>query len=68
MTESTNPQEIVHPDLVRRTGGGWLAIAPSGATFSIGVTAPTEEEAREKFKSVLARWFEIISEDASVST
>ena len=51
----------ISPDLVRRTGGGWLAVAPNGAFLSIGVTAPTENEAREKFRSVLNRWIEILN-------
>jgi hypothetical protein len=50
---------VIRPDLVRRTMGGWLAIAPSGALFRIGVTALTEEEARDKFCSVYNRWIEI---------
>jgi hypothetical protein len=57
-----SPLEIarkVVPDLIRRTGGGWLAVAPKGAIFSIGVTAATQEEARENFCSAFARWIEI---------
>lgn len=53
----------VRPNLVRRTGGGWLAVAPSGANLSVGVTAPTEEEARLKFRSVLGRWIKILAAD-----
>jgi hypothetical protein len=52
--------EIV-PDLMRRSCGGWLAVAPNGAKFSIGVTAATAEEAREKFCSVVRRWLEILA-------
>ncbi len=50
---------FVIPNLVRRTGGGWLAIAPPSALFSIAVTASTEDEAKEKFCSVYNRWIEI---------
>lgn len=50
---------LVMPNLVRRTGGGWLAVAPSGALFAIAVTASTESEAKEKFCSVYNRWIEI---------
>jgi len=50
----------VRPHLVRRRTGGWLAISPSGARFSLGVTAPTEQEAREKFGFTFYRWLEII--------
>jgi hypothetical protein len=34
--------EGVQPNLIRRTCGGWLAVSPSSADFSVGVTAPTE--------------------------
>ena len=50
----------VHPDLVRRTTGGWLAVSPSGSRFSLGVTAPTEREALEGFRYVFGRWVEIL--------
>jgi hypothetical protein len=50
---------LVIPNLVRRTGGGSLAVAPSGALFSIAVTASTESEAKENFCSVYNRWIEI---------
>ncbi len=53
----------IRPDMIRRTGGGWLAVAPKGAVLTIGVTAPTEEEAREKFCSVFRRWLEILSSE-----
>ena len=59
----------INPDLVRRTGGGWLAIAPKGCPFSIGVDAPTPEGARAKFSSVIHRWLEILaSGQKAVST
>ena len=51
----------IPPDLVRRTGGGWLAIAPNGCPFSIAVAAPTAQEAREKFRTVIRRWVEILN-------
>lgn len=54
----------IRPDLIRRTGGGWLAVAPSEAVFSIGVTAPTQEEAAAKFCSVYRRWIEILRANA----
>jgi hypothetical protein len=57
--ESLQYHELVTPNLIRRTGGGWLAVAPSGALFSIGVTASTESEAREKFRFEYNRWVEI---------
>jgi len=50
----------VKPVLIRRACGGWLAKSPRGACFSMGVTAATEEEAREKFSYAFQRWLEII--------
>jgi hypothetical protein len=50
----------VRPDLVRRTCGGWLAVAPNQAKFSIAVTAATHECASEKFCFVYKRWLEIL--------
>jgi len=53
----------VSPYLMRRTGGGWLAVAPPGALVSVGVTASTEEEVKEKFKSVFNRWLELLEKE-----
>lgn len=50
----------IAPNLIKRFGGGWLAISPKGAFLSIGVTAKTEEEAREKFGSSYKDWLEIL--------
>jgi transposase-like protein len=50
---------LVMPNLVRRTDGGWLAVAPPGSLLSIAVTAFTEVEAQEKLCSVYNRWIEI---------
>jgi hypothetical protein len=58
-----NSGEIA-PDLIRRTRGGWLAVAPTGAFLSLGVTAPTEELAREKFRTVFKRWVEILETES----
>lgn len=49
------------PALIRRLSGGWLAVSPVDARLRIGVTAPTEEEARAAFRVELSRWFEILS-------
>jgi hypothetical protein len=46
-------------DMVRRTGGGWLAVSAPGMLFKIGVTGPTEEETKERFKYTYKRWQEI---------
>lgn len=60
MNASVDIQGEIRPNLIRRTGGGWLAVAPSEAVLSLGVTAATEEEARAKFSSVYSRWIEIL--------
>lgn len=54
----------IAPDLMRRSCGGWLAVAPQGSTFSIGVTASTAEEANEKFRSAICRWVELLSAES----
>jgi hypothetical protein len=51
--------ELVTSNLIRRTDGGWLVIAPLSALFSIGVTAFTESETWDKFCFVYNRWIEI---------
>jgi hypothetical protein len=53
---SLESDDVIQPDLVRRTSGGWLAVAPKGAKFPIGVTAPTAEEAQERFRSSYSGW------------
>jgi hypothetical protein len=68
MTESLDAAAAIQPELIRRDCGGWLAVAPNGACFSMGVTAGTEEEAREKFRYVFARWLEIVSDTKSAMT
>ena len=57
--QNSSDHDLVMPNLVRRTGGGWLAVAPSDVLFSTAVTASTESVAREKFCSVYNRWIEI---------
>lgn len=51
--------ETANPLLIRRNNGGWLAIAPKNATFLIGITADTADEAEEKFRTVYNRWISI---------
>jgi hypothetical protein len=62
MADAQHPGGRVAPDLVRRTRGGWLAIAPPGAQFAIAVTAATADEAKEKFWFAYSRWTEILAE------
>jgi hypothetical protein len=51
----------VRPRLIERHSGGWLAVSPSNCSISIGVDAPTKEEALEQFRSVFLRWLEILA-------
>lgn len=52
----------IQPYLMRRTCGGWLAVAPSTALFHIGVTALTEKEAIEKFRFEYSQWVGLFTE------
>lgn len=61
MDEQHRKDVEIRPDIMRRSCGGWLAVAPNWALFAIGVTAATEELAREKFRSVFTRWVEILA-------
>lgn len=40
----------------RRRDLGWLALSPAGSPLQIGVTAPTEREARSKLAESLLVW------------
>lgn len=48
--------EAIRPEIVERSCGGWLAHAPAGAVLTIGVTAESEGEARQRFGEALALW------------
>ena len=61
MELSQKSDDDIRPDLVRRTTGGWLAVAPKGAKFPIGVTAPTAEEAKERFRSAYEGWLLLLT-------
>ena len=52
----------IQPHLMRRTCGGWLAVAPSTALFRIGVTAITENEAIERFRFEYSKWVELFND------
>lgn len=53
----------IDPQIVQRECGGWLAFAPRTALFRVGVTAETEAEVREKFRTVYGRWIEILNRE-----
>lgn len=38
---------------------GWLATTPPDHPYRIGVTAPTEEEARRRFEAAMVAWREL---------
>ncbi len=59
MNQTRESDSQIKPDLVRRTTGGWLAIAPKGAKFPIGVTATTAEEAEQRFRSSYNQWLSL---------
>jgi len=58
----------VRPQILPRACGGWLAVSPRLARFSIGVTAATEKEAEELFRFEFARWVSIVDDTLSKST
>ena len=60
MDQSTKCDHVIRPDLIRRTGGGWLAVAPKGAKLPIGVTALTAEEAQHRFCSAYQQWLSLL--------
>jgi hypothetical protein len=61
MAEDSDRITDVRPKLRRRACGGWLAICPSGEGLSFGITALTEQEARDKFRFAFGRWLEILN-------
>ena len=63
MSQLDESAESIRPDLIRRTGSGWLAVSPKEAKISIAVTAISSIDATEKFKSVYRRWQELLSEN-----
>ncbi len=54
--------------LIRCQWGGWLAVSPTGQSLQIGVTAPTKDEAREKFSHSLTRWMKILTAENRMAT
>jgi hypothetical protein len=52
----------IKPRLLPRECGGWLAVSPVWARFSIGVTGATEEEAQDRFRSEFAIWVSLVDD------
>jgi len=61
--DATIAHDPVKPRMIRRQNGEWLAVAPKNARFSIGVTAPTEEEAQDKFRRVYGEWVSLLERE-----
>lgn len=54
----------IEAQTIARHCGGWLAVSAPDALVHIGVTASTEEEARQALAAALDRWEAILTKDA----
>jgi hypothetical protein len=63
MNVATENVDEIKPHLIRRTCGGWLAISPRTALFRVGVTAPTENEALERFRFEYSQWIKLFASE-----
>ena len=52
-------EDSIKVDMIRRTCGGWLAVSAPGSRFLIGVTGPTEEETKERFRAAYREWMKL---------
>lgn len=48
--------EEISPKIIQRRCGGWLSVSGEGDLLQIGITAPTETEAWERFRSTAEVW------------
>jgi hypothetical protein len=60
MSNQLENQTIPTPQLRERKTGGWLAVSPKWARFSIGVVGQTKEEAASAFRLEFARWVSFV--------
>lgn len=51
------------PRIVQRRGGGWLAISGDDQPLKIGVTAESEQAAREKYSTAVSEWQRTLASD-----
>lgn len=51
-----NSEKSGSPTLIARSCGGWLAVSNAEDSLKIGVSADTEEEAREAFERAVLEW------------
>ena len=56
----SNERPPAEPQIIQRHCGGYLALSTSAQAPRIGVTADTEDEAKEKFHRAFTRWMEIL--------
>lgn len=52
----------IRPITMARECGGWLAVTPPDAAIRIGVSAATENEARQALATALDRWAAILND------
>jgi 4-hydroxyphenylpyruvate dioxygenase-like putative hemolysin len=52
----------VEPKLIRREGGGWLAMSPDEAAISIAVIAWQVDDARAAFAKAVRAWTTLLDE------
>ena len=45
----TEALESGKPRIIHRNCGGWIALSPLGSDLQIGITAATEQEAKDKY-------------------
>lgn len=50
----------ITPIISERLCGGWIAVSDRHAPLKIGVTAPTEEQAKSDFAQALLEWEAIL--------
>lgn len=67
MNSTTNEGGEIRPEMIRRVCGGWLAVSPKNARLRVGVTAATEDDARELFRQTIERWVEILAAEQSAN-
>jgi hypothetical protein len=68
MVTSLDHAARVGPRLLPRECGGWLAISPSWARFSVGVAGATEEESKNRFQSTFSRWVSLVDDTVQENT
>lgn len=53
------------PKITERRCGGWLAVSREASPIKIGVTAPTEQQARSEFVKAMSEWQQLIASGVS---